>query len=73
MMKKLLVLAAVGMLTISTAGCQCGKWFRRGACLPVCPPTPTCGVPCDSCTTPGYGSVPSITPGPESYVPAPTT
>lgn len=79
-MKKLLVLTAIVMLTASTVGCGCGRWFRRGALLPCysdpcCDPCVTsdpCGSgPCDSCTTPTYGTMPAITPGPDAYVPVP--
>lgn len=73
-MRKLLILTAVVMLTASMVGCQCGRWFRRGAAVPCCPTEACCdpcGTPsigCDTCTTPGYGAMP--VPGPETYVPA---
>jgi len=78
-MKKLIVLTAVVMLTAGAAGCQCGRWFRRGAMLPCCPPEACCDPccdpcnPCDPCAVPTFGSAPVVTPGPETYVPAPTS
>lgn len=80
-MKKLIVLTAVVMLTASAAGCQCGRWFRRGAMVPYCPPESACCEPCpapcgppsdgcDACTAPTFGTSPM--PGPETYVPVPS-
>lgn len=71
-MKKLLVLTAIAMLTASTVGCGCGRWFNRGAWSPCydsapCYSEPACG-PCDTCATPTYGA---MTPGPGAYTPAP--
>jgi hypothetical protein len=70
MMKKLLVLTAVVMLTVGTAGCRC-DWFRRGALFPAvgppvpvyesCPPADPCGE-CNACAPGGYVSEPM--PGP---------
>jgi hypothetical protein len=71
-MKKLLVLTALGMMTISTVGCRCNWWpWRRAYCDPCapaysnpcnpCPPTYSAD-PCDPCATPG-----AITPGPQPY------
>lgn len=81
-MKKLIVLTAVVMLTASTAGCHCGRWFRRGAMVPYCPSEPACCEPCpapcgppatgcDACTAPSLGA--SSMPGPETYVPVPAS
>ena len=78
-MKKLLVLTAVAILTASTVGCQCGRWFRRGTMVPCCPQPAACCDPCetmcapamsgcDSCATPMLGATP--VPGPGTYVPA---
>ena len=88
-MKKLVVMAAVAMLTASTVGCESCQWFRRGAffpalapavvpcdpCLPMNPCDPC--DPCDPCATGGstmgeYLTPPAITPGPGTYIPAPT-
>jgi len=69
-MKKLLIVTAIVMLTASTVGCQCGRWFRRGAMVPYYPADPCCDPcppPCDPCGTPGLGAMPM--PGPETYVP----
>ena len=47
-MKKLLILAAVIMLTGSTMGCNCfDRVFRRGAPTEEC--GPVCGAPCAEC------------------------
>jgi len=85
-MKKLVVVAAVAMLTASTVGCESCQWFRRGAFFPAlapaavpcdpCPPCDPCN-PCDPCATGGcatgeYLMPPAITPGPGTYIPAPT-
>jgi hypothetical protein len=69
MMKKLLILTAAGMLTISTVGCRCNWWpWRRPYCDPCAPVysnpcPPACPTdPCDPCATPG-----AVTPGPQPY------
>ena len=51
-MKKLLVLTAVVMLTVGTAGCRC-NWFRRGALLPTLGPGVPVYEPCppDACNS----------------------
>lgn len=69
MMKKLLVLTAVGVLALSTVGCRCNWWpWRRPAydpCAPTysapCPPAYS-GDSCAPCNTPN-----DITPGPLPY------
>jgi hypothetical protein len=71
-MKRLLILAAVALFAFSAVGCECCRWCRRGAFLPTATPDP-CAEPCppayssgcDSCVT-----APTMTPGPETYVPA---
>ena len=48
MIKRLLVLTAVGMLTASMAGCRCTNWLRRGSLFSTAtPPGATCYDPCD--------------------------
>lgn len=48
MMKRLLILAAVAILTTSMLGCQCRNWFRRGSLFSTTtPPAVTCYDPCD--------------------------
>lgn len=50
-MKKLLILTAVGMLTVSSLGCRACEWLWRGSAIgnqgmamPAC-----CPDPCDPC------------------------
>jgi len=69
MMKKLLILTAVGMLTMSTVGCRCNWWPWRRPCYDPCAPTYSAPCPpaysadpCDPCATQG-----GITPGPQPY------
>jgi hypothetical protein len=80
-MKRLLVLTAVAIFTLSAAGCDCCRWCRRGAFMPTaspdpcCEPCPTYGPACGPTCGPSYDpgmSAPMITPGPETYVPGPT-
>jgi len=76
-MNKLLVLTAIVMLTVGTAGCKCSDWFYRGALFPttstvapevLCDPCYPCD-PCDPCGSavpcdpcaPGACGVPSGT------------
>jgi len=81
MIKKLLILTAVGMLTISTVGCRCNWWPWRRPCYDPCAPTysnpcpPAYSAdPCDPCP-PAYSTDPcdpcatqgGITPGPQPY------
>lgn len=81
-MKKLTILTAVAVLLTSTVGCECGGLFRRGALFPRLQPETVCVDPCAPCAAPvlapacGSGCAPAmtttpITPGPETYVPAP--
>lgn len=79
-MRKLIVLTAVAMLTASAVGCQCGRWFRRGALFPTWVPEPVCSEPsipydpCEPATLPPYETVtPPVTPGPETYTPGPSS
>jgi hypothetical protein len=84
-MKKLLVLAAIAVLTVGAAGCRmCEGVFRGSAVQRVQAPAPAYyGDPCTPCVpydpcgcgggggTVGMGATPmSVVPGPESYVPA---
>jgi hypothetical protein len=77
-MKKLLILTAVLMLTVSSIGCQCDL-FRRGALFPrttadvpvydPCPPCDPCN-PCDPCAPSSCATPPSmILPGPGPATP----
>jgi len=82
-MKKLILLTAVGILTVVASGCRHGGWFRRGApvqavgipATPIyCDPCATTAAPCDPCApcAPGVSGAPMVVaPGPETYVPAP--
>lgn len=85
-MKKMILLTAIGILTVVASGCRQGGLFRRGAPVqavaipasPVyCDPCATTTVPCDPCApsgacATGAVSVPMVVaPGPETYVPAP--
>jgi len=73
-MKRLLILTAVVTLTVGTIGCRCCEKLWRGACArpaPVCAtPCDPCLSPCDPCATPPGGGM-MVSPGPESYSPAP--
>lgn len=83
-MKKLMILTAVAALLASSVGCECGGLFRRGALFPrlrqqeaVCvDPCAPCEAPCMTSACGAGGCAPAvtatpITPGPETYVPAP--
>ncbi|MHB1035787.1 MAG: hypothetical protein ACYC35_23510 [Pirellulales bacterium] len=65
-MKKLLVLAAVAVLTAGAAGCQACRMPWRGAsyCPPAAVEAPVAS-PCEPCMTP-----PSVEPG-AAYIPGP--
>ena len=68
-MKKLLILAAVLILTTSAGCCQsgCCGWCRKGAPQP-CPATcVTPGVPCSPCESAPCVSPGAVVPGPEVY------
>jgi hypothetical protein len=78
-MKKILILTAVTVMTAGFAGCRlCNGLFRGaavqtepGAIAPMyCAPVDPC-VPCDPCPPCGGAAPMVITPGPESYAPAP--
>jgi len=82
-MKKLILLTAVGILTVGASGCRQCSWFNRGApaqavAMPAqpmyCEPCPTTVAPCDACG-PCTSNAPIapmvVAPGPETYVPAP--
>lgn len=86
-MKKLIVLTALAALMASTVGCECCGLFRRGGWFRGCQPEAMCVDPCAPCAAPcpplgvtggcatgacGPVTTPVITPGPETYVPAPT-
>jgi len=73
-MKKFIVLTAVAALTAAFAGCECCRIFQRGAFFPCAQPSVMCVDPCaPACPTGACGamSTPMITPGPETYAPAP--
>ncbi|MEN6496581.1 MAG: hypothetical protein ABFD16_20020 [Thermoguttaceae bacterium] len=81
-MKKLMILTAVAALLASSVGCECGGLFRRGALFPRLRQDAVCVDPCAPCEAPcvapacGGGCAPAvttmpITPGPETYAPAP--
>jgi hypothetical protein len=76
-MKKLILLTAVGILTVAASGCRNCDWFNRGApARAVMMPAPamygdpcaTTAAPCDPC---GPSAPMMVVPGPESYVPVP--
>ncbi len=79
-MKKILIVAAVTVLTAGVAGCRLCNGLFRGAAVQTapaaapmyCEPVNPC-VPCDPCPPCGGGGAAPmvITPGPESYAPAP--
>ena len=82
-MKKLVVVAAVVMITASMVGCESCQWLRRGAlfptlapevvpCDPCCPPVGACD-PCATggCATEEYLTPPAMMPGPGTYLPTP--
>ena len=82
MMKKLVVVAAVVMITAGMVGCESCQWLRRGALFPTLAPDV---VPCDpcppaagcdpygtgGCATEEYLTPPAMMPGPGTYVPTP--
>lgn len=74
-MKRLLILTAVLLLTVSAAGCQRCQWLRGGADSPwmptvtCCDPCMSCD-PCVACQTPAELS-PTILAGPELWTPGP--
>lgn len=81
-MRKLTILTAMAVLLTSTVGCECGGLFRRGALFQRAQSDVVCCDPCAPCAAPalapacGSGCAPAltttpITPGPETYVPAP--
>jgi hypothetical protein len=75
-MKRLLILTAVLLLTVSAAGCQRCQWLRGGVASPWMPTVTCYGScvscdPCDPCQTPAELS-PTILPGPESWTPGPS-
>ena len=70
-MKRLMILTMLGVLLSGVAGCRFMECLCRGpACQQTtvaCPdPCATTYNPCDPCAV-----TPSITPGPETYAPAP--
>jgi hypothetical protein len=73
-MKRLLILMIFGMMWSGWAGCHCCDSLWRGpACQQCPPPAVTYGAPCQPAApcNPCPGA-PVVTPGPETYVPAPT-
>jgi hypothetical protein len=70
-MKRLLILTMFGMMWSGLAGCHFWECLWRGpACQQCPPPAVTYGAPCQP-SAPCAGA-PVVTPGPETYVPAPT-
>jgi hypothetical protein len=75
-MKKLLVLTAVGILLCGAAGCRMCDWLFRGSAVTAQPapvmydPCAT-AVPATACDPCGPATGMMVTPGPETYVPAP--
>jgi hypothetical protein len=73
-MKRLLILLIFGMMGSCLAGCHFWECLWRGpACQQCPPPAVTYGAPCQPaapCNT--CAGAPVVTPGPETYVPAPT-
>lgn len=72
-MKKLLILAAVLMLTASAVGCRCCEWLSRTCFGNPCPPTPVYSnpcynpcppAPCDPCASGPAATPMTVVPGP---------
>lgn len=70
-MKRLLILAMLAVVLAGVGGCRFMECLWRGppcqqaAPVVTCPPCPSYN-PCDPCA-----GAPVVTPGPETYVPAP--
>lgn len=58
-MKRLMILTIVSLLTATTVGCGCGRWFNRGPHCDTCPPAGP------------YGAAPISSAPAETYLPAP--
>jgi hypothetical protein len=68
-MKKLLILTVMGMLLAGLGGCRFMECLFRGPPCQQPAPVVTCPAPCQSYDPCGGASV--VTPGPETYAPAP--
>ena len=69
-MKKLLILMIAATLIGSAAGCGICDWWRRGPAYQQCPPAVMYSNPCPTVTTSDpCACAPTVTPGPETYVP----
>lgn len=74
-MKKLLILTAIGILTVGAGGCRMCDWLFRGSAVTAVPSAaPVVYDPCataPTCDPCGPAAPMVVTPGPEAYVPAP--
>jgi hypothetical protein len=68
-MKKMLTLTVLGMLLMGTTGCRFMECLWRGPACQQAAPVVAC-PPCTTYTDPCAGAS-IVTPGPETYAPAP--
>lgn len=83
-MKKLILLTALGVLTVGAAGCRSCDWFHRGApasaaTMPApiyCDPCATTAADCGPCAPSPAACAPGapmiVAPGAGTYVPGPS-
>ena len=72
-MKRLLILTVLAMLLSVATGCRFMECLWRGPATQSCQPATVCPAPAYSPCDPCAGGTTVVTPGPETYAPAPRT